>query len=689
MKPADPILRVQKLSSLWGAFLCAGLSLLLWQSSLSDAIVDLSYDSLFLWRVPIVPQEATLIYLDERTLKDKHQAPHEFDRRIHAEVLDRLTQDRAKCVVFDILFDQPRPQAADSDRALAQAIARNGNVLLVSIYGRNRQAEIRNSQLLQPFQALLDAGAVTGVSDPGRDQHGWVRRFYNGDTRTPGLAWLAAQRVGSKFTQNHPEPDNRIWLNYYGPPRTLRSVSLADVPLQPPGFFKDQVVFIGSLQDIAYPQEDIDQFNTPYSRWMYKSSAAGVEIVATAFLNLLRGEGFYRMSTLQEFRILLFTGLLLGAGLVWLRPWWAVGMAGIAAAVITMVAPYFAWQTHYWFAWMIIPALQIPVALSWALFTQTRRLKTENEYLEQTLTHALKKVEQTEQAMVAAQSAAESSKSKQEETPTVADHELVRQVGKGGYGEVWLARNAVGLYHIVKLVHRRDFNDDTPYEREFRGIQKFMPISRSHPGFVHVLHVGRNEERRFFYYVMETGDDEKTGQNIQPESYSPKNLGNWIRTQGALKVAECVRLGLAMTDALDCLHRQQLIHRDIKPANIIYVGGQPKLADVGLVTEIASTDHGVSQLGTDGFMAPEGPGTPASDVYSLGKVLYEACMGLDRRRFPELPTALYESDDITERMQLNRIIIHACEPRPEDRYPTAAEMRKELLELAEAMGLKP
>src|SRR6267142_1755069 len=68
---------------------------------------------------------------------------------------------------------------------------------------------------------------------------------------------------------------------------------------------------------------------------------------------------------------------------------------------------------------------------------------------------------------------------------------------RGAYGEVWLARNAIGAFHVVKLVKRRGFPSDEPYEREFRGIQKFMPISRSHPGFVHILHVGRNEEEKF------------------------------------------------------------------------------------------------------------------------------------------------------------------------------------------------
>ena len=75
----------------------------------------------------------------------------------------------------------------------------------------------------------------------------------------------------------------------------------------------------------------------------------------------------------------------------------------------------------------------------------------------------------------------------------------------------------------------------------------------------------------------------------------------------------------------------------MKPSNIIFVNGVPKLADIGLVTGVDATR---SYVGTEGFAPPEGPGTPQGDLYSLGKVLYEAATGKDRQEFPELPTLL-------------------------------------------------
>src|SRR5262245_40898469 len=93
------------------------------------------------------------------------------------------------------------------------------------------------------------------------------------------------------------------------------------------------------------------------------------------------------------------------------------------------------------------------------------------------------------------------------EPPAVAipDHELIRVIGHGSYGEVWLARTVLGEYRAVKIVRRDSFDHDRPVERELEGIQKYEPISRTHEHQVHILHVGRFDGG--FYYVMELADD--------------------------------------------------------------------------------------------------------------------------------------------------------------------------------------
>ncbi len=293
------------------------------------------------------------------------------------------------------------------------------------------------------------------------------------------------------------------------------------------------------------------------------------------------------------------------------------------------------------------------------------------------------------------------------EPPRIPDHELIRRIGQGSYGEVWLARNVVGSYRAVKVVYRSSFSDDRPYEREFTGIQKFEPISRTCEGLVHVLQIGRNDAAGYFYYVMELADDscvesEKVGEResgkerravetgngstasrisnpkfqiSNPDAYVPKTLSKVRLQRGRVPAADCVQLGLSLTKALARLHAHGLLHRDIKPSNIIFVNGAPKLADIGLVAE---TSEARSFVGTESFIPPEGPNSPQADIYSLGKVLYELAMGKDRQEFPEPFTGLWENAEAEALLELNAVILKACANDRRERYQSAEEMHADL-----------
>src|SRR5438876_1783474 len=89
--------------------------------------------------------------------------------------------------------------------------------------------------------------------------------------------------------------------------------------------------------------------------------------------------------------------------------------------------------------------------------------------------------------------------------PQVADHDLVRVVGRGAYGEVWLARHTrLGTLRAVKIVRRDSFGDARPFQREFDGIRRYEPISRGHSNLVAILHVGGTDD--CFFYVMELAE---------------------------------------------------------------------------------------------------------------------------------------------------------------------------------------
>ena len=256
--------------------------------------------------------------------------------------------------------------------------------------------------------------------------------------------------------------------------------------------------------------------------------------------------------------------------------------------------------------------------------------------------------------------------------PIIPDHEVLRVIGRGAYGEIWLARSLTGALRAVKVVYRSTFESERAFQREFQGMSSFEPISRAHAGFVDILHVGRTTG--YLYYIMELADDHLTGRSIDIVNYVPRTLRSDLDRQKHLSAAESIQLGISLTDALDALHSCGLAHRDIKPSNIIFIEGIPKLADIGLVAATGQR----SFVGTEGYVPPEGPGTPAADIFSLGKVLYEICTGKDRLDFPELDSRLSERADKEQLLQLNNVLVKACANEPRRRYESAKAMHDDL-----------
>jgi eukaryotic-like serine/threonine-protein kinase len=201
---------------------------------------------------------------------------------------------------------------------------------------------------------------------------------------------------------------------------------------------------------------------------------------------------------------------------------------------------------------------------------------------------------------------------------------LLRVIGRGAYGEIWLARTVIGAFRAVKVVYRSTFESERAFLREFEGMSAFEPISRAHTGFINILHVGRTTD--YLYYSMELADDHLNGRKIDIGSYEPRTLRTDLARHKCFSADESITLGLSLTEALEALHKRGLTHRDIKPSNIVFSESVPKLADIGLVA--ASGQR--SFVGTEGYIPPEGPGTPRADIYSLGKLIYETCTGKDR-----------------------------------------------------------
>ena len=655
----------------------------LWQTPLGESWENASYDYLFRFGALPVPNKVVLLLMDDVARREPQQVRGQpWDRTVHAELLSRLANDGCPLVVFDIFFESEGK--AEVDRALAEAIRRQGHVILGADVERPEYPE-SEIVIVKPLQKqFLDAAAGWGVARTDAKPLQTARRHW--PFPAPGevlsLPWVAAQVAGAHLDERPKEQ----WLRYYGKKGRLTTLSYHFAFSQVTNYFRDKYVFIGSKpqsSDPSLPEED--KFCTPHTRWNGEA-VGGLEIMATAFVNLINHEWLRRFPAWVELLALLFSGAALGGALCLMRPWmaWALSLGtGFTVMIGTVLVSY---HGNTWFPWLIISGGQIPCALAWALVARkifrkeaapATTVVVSDEVLVPVPTGS---TTQVSTAVIHLPN-----------LPDAPDYELFDPpFGEGAYGKVWLARNAIGQWQALKAVYLSKFHQDAePYDREFRGIKRYKPVSDKHPGLLRVDFVSRKKREGYFYYVMELGDARAPGWEENPAAYKPRDLAS-VRA-GAdgrrLPAQDCLRIGLALAEALDFLHRQGLTHRDIKPQNIIFVSGGPKLADVGLVAEIRPTESEGTWVGTPGYMPPppEPPGTPLADIYALGMVLYVISTGRDPAFFPEISTTLVDRTTGDDFIRLNAVIVRACQPDCTQRYTSAAEMRGALEETHKAL----
>lgn len=637
--------KLRRISAL-GAALAVVCGLVLWLTPLGDFWTNASYDYSFRFGHRAVTNRVSLILMDNAAFDQFHQLRGQpWDRALHAQLLNRLADDGAALVVLDSFFREQRDPA--KDEALAGALRCQRRIVLMAEQSLVTHPTLAGAQPALPLPLFLNAAKTNwGVAwlDPDLDsvvRHHWP---FPSPGPYPSLPWAAAQMLGARLDA---APQER-WLRYYGETGAWSRMSYRYALTQPAGYFRDQIVFIGVQPNTSVPDNEHDEFSTPYTRWTGESSG-GVEILLTSCLNLLNHDWLQRPAWGIELCLLAAAGIFLGGGLCRLR--WPAALAAAAGVFVAAVAGavLLSYYSNYWFPWLIIAGGQMPCALAWTLATRIRRPADAGK------------------TVVMAP------------LPDTPGYELFpTPFAEGAYGKVWLARNPAGQWVALKVIYLAKFDNNAgPYEREFNGIQKYKPLSNRHPGLLRVDFVSQ-KKAGCFYYVMELGDSLVPGWQSDPAIYRPRDLVSeraHLRAK-RLPVKDCVGIGITLCEALDFLHRQGVTHRDIKPPNIIFVNGQPKLADLGLITEIRPADQERTLVGTPGYMPPlpERPGTVAADIYSLGMVLYVLCTGRAAALFPEVATTLVSTEEPPEFLPLNTVILKACQPLPEDRYASAAEM---------------
>ncbi len=261
--------------------------------------------------------------------------------------------------------------------------------------------------------------------------------------------------------------------------------------------------------------------------------------------------------------------------------------------------------------------------------------------------------------------------------PIISDYELVRVLGEGGFGQVWLAKSKTGVYRAVKILQRSALS-----EVEFNGIRTYERQARGHPNLIDVRHVG--ESAGCWYYVMELADGVDTAQTFSDDDYEPKTLQALLRRSNYISLEDAIEICRGILVGLSHLHHHELLHRDVKPGNIVFVDGIAKLADIGLLTHERRREvEGHTPL----YAPPGGVQDRTGDLYCVGRILHELISGTPAARFPELPAGADETR-LAAIKRISPIVDRACAPDKYSRFQTAEEFLDSLNCLTSGPGAK-
>lgn len=390
-----------RVGALFSILLTVGAGLLFWdfEFSISKRLKHLSYDQPFLTRSQETPDDIVLVYLDDKSHQDLQQpynAP--WDRRWHTELTKRATREGAKAVVFDIIFSDPSPRDPAIDEAFATAIKENGNVILAADLTKTELGGDSAHQVLEvipPFEPFDFACADIGFSSLKLDSDLAVREQFHVDsnnTLIDSLTWSTARHIGWKEALDDNNRNKPRWINYYGPPRTLPYHSFSEVVgpgAKVENLFKDKIVYVGAHLLTYNSGERKDELVSPWSTWGVGGAnwrfIAGVEVHSTILLNLIRNEWLQEIP--KHIQLIYFTGfgIIMGGGLVLMRPLWATLVSVLAALSVIAAAHYLHWFHRLWFPWAISITVQIPLAWAFTVVFNSVKLYVQKQLLEQSI----------------------------------------------------------------------------------------------------------------------------------------------------------------------------------------------------------------------------------------------------------------------------------------------------------------
>ncbi|MDB6032820.1 MAG: hypothetical protein JWM16_3158 [Verrucomicrobiales bacterium] len=378
----------QWIAAVSAALLCSGLGLVCLKYFMGAGLRNLSYDYLQVLRGDREASEAVLVCLDETSHQHLGQDLNKaWDRMLHAKLIERLSRAGAKAIVFDIVFSDANPDKKEADDALAAAIKKSGRVILAA---DNVARGPKRNEMVLPHEQFQDGAGAIG-SDEVTASSDMVVRLQTREDQLPSLSWAAAEFLHAPTTKRKDLRNKELWLNYYGPPNFLPSLSYhkaLDPAVSPDSLFKDKVVFVGARIMTRFAGDRKDEYLSPFSHWTERGKdnhfISGVEVQATSFLNLMRGDVLLRPGKVVEQVIVCVFGVAIALILLRSRPLNALTISA-GAAVLVVVSAYFLFARFLvWFPFLIL-LVQVFVALAFSVVHNSIQLYVQRKLLEHTL----------------------------------------------------------------------------------------------------------------------------------------------------------------------------------------------------------------------------------------------------------------------------------------------------------------